>query len=268
MYRAKKGNQEIYLKDDQALTEFLLGTGLKDVVVLSAKNPKEVDFKKFMLNTQKFYSLLKAMSNRYDSDLLYFFISKFAMQAEDILSEKSKTESFLKEFKVWALSNPDLGLTNIHWRETQTGELKQILVETSRYAQTNYSKLSPELAKSSEWTELLTLWNSLQAVSSFPVKVKIDNTETEYETYKALHADVMETTKKGYYIQRYKGLGEMNPEQLWDTTLNPDNRNLLRVSIDDAVAADETFSILMGELVEPRRKFIHDNALSVRALDV
>jgi DNA gyrase subunit B len=78
----------------------------------------------------------------------------------------------------------------------------------------------------------------------------------------------MENTKKGIYIQRYKGLGEMNPEQLWDTTLNPVNRNLLRVTIDDAVAADETFSVLMGEQVEPRRKFIQDNALSVRALDV
>jgi DNA gyrase subunit B len=78
----------------------------------------------------------------------------------------------------------------------------------------------------------------------------------------------MTSTKKGVYIQRYKGLGEMNPEQLWDTTLNPANRNLLRVTIDDAVAADETFSVLMGEQVEPRRKFIHDNALMVKALDV
>ena len=78
----------------------------------------------------------------------------------------------------------------------------------------------------------------------------------------------MEGSKKGYYIQRYKGLGEMNPEQLWETTLNPNNRSLLKVSIEDAVAADEIFSILMGEQVEPRRKFINDNALFVRELDV
>ena len=79
---------------------------------------------------------------------------------------------------------------------------------------------------------------------------------------------VIDMGKKGNYIQRYKGLGEMNPEQLWETTLNPENRMLLKITIDDAIAADETFSVLMGEQVEPRRKFIEENALSVRELDV
>ena len=74
--------------------------------------------------------------------------------------------------------------------------------------------------------------------------------------------------KKGAYVQRYKGLGEMNPEQLWETTLNPANRTLLQVSIEDAISADEIFSVLMGEQVEPRRKFIQDNALLVKELDV
>ena len=113
-----------------------------------------------------------------------------------------------------------------------------------------------------------TLWKTIQSFSLLPFKVKIGNEEHTFEDYTQFYETLMESTKKGVYIQRYKGLGEMNPEQLWETTLNPQNRNLLRVSIDDALAADETFSVLMGEHVEPRRKFINENALSVRSLDV
>jgi DNA gyrase subunit B len=120
----------------------------------------------------------------------------------------------------------------------------------------------------SEIVEIRSVWKAIQGVSKLPLTTIRNGQETSFENYQQFYAQTMENTKKGIYIQRYKGLGEMNPEQLWDTTLNPANRNLLRVTIDDAVAADETFSILMGEQVEPRRKFIHDNALLLRGLDV
>ena len=142
------------------------------------------------------------------------------------------------------------------------------VVTTTRYADKKVATISSDMLNASEIIELRELWKNIQGVSKLPLTIEQNSAEYSFEAYNEFFEHVMATTKKGIYIQRYKGLGEMNPEQLWETTLNPENRHLLRVTIDDAVAADETFSVLMGEQVEPRRKFIHENALMVRALDV
>jgi DNA gyrase subunit B len=268
LYRAKKGQQEVYLKDDAALTEFLLGSGLKDVKIISGSKPTTGDdIKKIVLNIQRLQSLFKASSSKYDQDVLYFFLSKIGGIANVFTSENSVNET-LEEMKAWIKSNPQLGITDIETAvDLVDGKIKAT-VDTVRYAKHMRTILSSDIERASEWIELTNLWAQIQQVSKLPISMISDNKESSYDSYFEFHAHLMESTKKGYYIQRYKGLGEMNPEQLWETTLNPANRNLLRVTVDDAVAADETFSVLMGEQVEPRRKFIHDNALMVRTLDV
>jgi DNA gyrase subunit B len=113
------------------------------------------------------------------------------------------------------------------------------------------------------------LWATLESIHKLPIRLeKEGGGEYVFDTYKEFYDHFTEVGKKGAYIQRYKGLGEMNPEQLWETTLNPANRTLLQVTIEDAISADEIFSVLMGEQVEPRRQFIQDNALLVKELDV
>ena len=268
LYRAKKGNQEVYLKDDSALTEFLLDSGLKGVIITSATKPMmEEDFRKLILNIKKFYNLLRVSSKKYDPDVLYFLMSKVA-NLEKALSTEADAKSALADLTDWVNSSPDLGITEMNAQTAMVDGKLQLQISTTRYAQKIETVLSADTLKASEFIELTGFWKQMQEVSKLPLVIKHDGHERSFETYADFDDYIMESTKKGYYIQRYKGLGEMNPEQLWETTLNPENRNLLQVNVDDALAADETFSVLMGELVEPRRKFIHDNALMVRELDV
>ena len=266
LYRAKKGQAESYLKDESALTEFLLKTGL-DSFQIKGKKVDVIELREMVINIQKFYRLLKVSSKKYDPDVLYFALTKTA-NLEEVLKSETKINEMMKDLEAWVTTNPSLGITEFSSTiSTEEGKPK-VKIDTTRYADRTNTVFNSELLHASEIIELMTLWKSIQKTSLLPVSIEQGSDEFSFENYQQLYDHVMATSKKGIYIQRYKGLGEMNPEQLWDTTLNPEFRNLLKVTIDDAVAADETFSVLMGEQVEPRRKFINDNALLVRALDV
>lgn len=119
-----------------------------------------------------------------------------------------------------------------------------------------------------EFQKAVELYTKLEDKLAAPFTTGENGTQLEVPTREALLEKVLAAAKKDLSIQRYKGLGEMNPEQLWETTMNPEKRTLLQVRIDDAVETDEMFTVLMGDAVEPRRKFIEDNALDVRNLDV
>ncbi len=268
LYRAKKGNSETYLKDEAALTEYLLSSGLNNFKIIG-KNHTEAELRKLILGIQKFNNLLKASSGKYDIDAIYFFLSK-VVDLEKTLESPALMKSAAEDLKAWILTHPELGITEISYEIKTQEENKTPLLEikTTRYADRKTTSLSSETLSASEIVELRNLWSTILSVTQLPVKISQGTEEKHFENFTPFYEHVMESTKKGIYIQRYKGLGEMNPEQLWSTTLNPANRHLLQVTVDDALAADETFSVLMGELVEPRRKFIHDNALLARALDV
>jgi DNA gyrase subunit B len=128
--------------------------------------------------------------------------------------------------------------------------------------------IDAEFCESPEFEELQRLAGELRPMGDPPFTITAGEKISESPSLGSTVAELLARARKGVDIQRYKGLGEMNPEQLWETTMNPETRTLLQVRVEDAYEADEIFSTLMGDEVEPRRRFIEDNALSVRNLDI
>ena len=125
-----------------------------------------------------------------------------------------------------------------------------------------------ELAQSVEFRQIRRLRPTIEPLTRPPLLVCSGGDEVSLESKEALLEHLMESGKKGLSIQRYKGLGEMNPDQLWETTMDPERRSVLEVRVEDAAEADILFSILMGDAVEPRRQFIEEHALDVQNLDI
>lgn len=270
LYRLKKGNLEKYLKDEKALTAYLVELSLSKVQFGNVANgTTEDELKKFIMNIHKYDELLKTLSHRFDRDVLIHVLSR-QKSLSDILKSESEIKTVFESFKKWVEANPLSGITEVALKTEKNEEFGNFTfgISSTRYGYTVQSDFRSQTASSSEWAELVTLWSGFHKLVPLPAQLKTDGETELVGDYVTLYNRVMEYGKKGIYMQRYKGLGEMNPEQLWETTLNPANRNLLRVTIEDAMTADETFSMLMGEQVEPRRKFIHDNALLAKELDV
>ncbi|MGE0526502.1 MAG: DNA topoisomerase (ATP-hydrolyzing) subunit B [Bdellovibrionales bacterium] len=272
LYRVKKGSSERYLKDEKALSQHLMDLSLSKVNILNLKaGTEESELKRFILNIHKYDNLLKTLATRFDREVVIYLLRE-KMELAELLKSESEIRRSFEEFKNWTRANPLAGITDAQIAVEKDEEFNDfsVRIQTTKFGYVQHSEFDRLFAESPEWGELSELWASFDQLAPLPVRVKAENQdeETVFHSYVDFYNFVMELGKKGIYVQRYKGLGDMNPEQLWETTLNPENRSLLRVAIEDAMAADETFSILMGEQVEPRRKFIHDNALLAKELDV
>ncbi len=262
LYRAKKGQQEVYLKDERSLTDFLLSSGLKEVLIAN-KTYSADELKQVFLKISHYNHL----ENHLEFKLPKIFI-RFLMTHHPDKNHVSSLETlkqYIEEFKLTLQKTPN----RLSYERYEASEQNiSVELELDVFGRLTRFVFNNDFIESMEWKEIRKRFDELQLLAELPVEIQVGDKVTTYGSYEDLYVDLIESSKKGYYVQRYKGLGEMNPEQLWETTLNPSNRNLLKVTINDAVTADETFSILMGEQVEPRRKFIHDNALAVKQLDI
>lgn len=265
LYRAKKGNKEQYLKNEQDLFSYLLQSGIDSAkVTLRDQAVPQENLMEILRATSKYTKAIERYSRRASPDVLNILISKH-ITAEYIRDELKLNE--LKEIMTGELSKKGFAVETTTQKEPD-GNFS-LRVRTRLEGTSKLTLIGSGLLGSMEYEEMLTNYKISEEIHDQSVTLKLGDTIPKVYTSMAKTLDaILEYTKNGIYIQRYKGLGEMNPEQLWETTMDPAKRMLLQVSVEDAVQADQVFSLLMGDEVEPRRNFIETNALKVRNLDV
>ncbi|QKF91252.1 DNA topoisomerase (ATP-hydrolyzing) subunit B [Campylobacter sp. CCUG 57310] len=241
LYRYKKGKKEIYLKDEKALNEFLIETGIEGVEFEGIGNKDLIDFLKIVA---AYRSVLKELEKRFN----VLSAIRYMIENPDIVS-KNYNEIF-EILKIY-LENEGYNILNSYINEDEI----RIYVQTE-------SGLEELVVNENLFT------NPLYEEALY-INQKIKDREFSFsKDVIEILDEVEKNAKKGAYIQRYKGLGEMNPDQLWETTMNPENRRLLQININDAMSASDTFNLFMGDEVEPRRNYIQEHAKDVKHLDV
>jgi DNA gyrase subunit B len=243
LYRYKKGKNEIYLKDDTALSAFLIENGLESFSFEGLGYNDLLDLFKIVA---RYRSMLGQLGKRYSLlEVLKYLIENSDLVNLDFKSLYENVKEFLDAKGYNILS------------KNVTDDKIQLFVQTNEGLEELI--IDEELFASPYFSEATYIYNKL---------VERDLTVFEGRDLLEILDDIESLAKKGAYIQRYKGLGEMNPEQLWETTMIPDNRRLLRVKIEDAEVASDTFTLFMGDEVEPRRNYIEEHAKDVEHLDV
>jgi len=271
LYRVRKGKKDLYLKDQHALDEFLVGNAVEDLVIAGASDGKRVAGAPLLALAQKlkrFRTVIGNLDKRCDARLVAALIRATGLAQGD-LRDQAKVQAACQKLHDYLQHRyPDLfPLTVVAEADREHGE--RIVVTPRPGANARKSVMDWELCGSPEYVEALGIEHTLVDMAGpAPYTATSKGVDQALPNSEALIDYLDERGKKGIAISRYKGLGEMNADELWETTMNPDGRTLLQVRIDDAVRTDELFTILMGDQVEPRRAFIEQNALNVKNLDI
>jgi DNA gyrase subunit B len=271
LYKVKKGKQEQYLKDDSDLNRHLLQSAMDGAELHVEADAPAISGTALETLAQQFQGAMGTIqraAKRYDATVLEQLM--YMPTVDDMtLNNKKKLASWLGDLE--ARINADRGVSDrYHLLAVEATEEQPAAIEVIRRVHgIEHSGLIPhEFFSSNEYRRLAKMGDELDGLLQEGAYIRRSERSLKVSSFKQALEWLMEEAKRGQNIQRYKGLGEMNPEQLWETTMNPDTRRLLQVTIEDAVGADLIFTTLMGDQVEPRREFIEQNAMAVDNLDV
>ncbi len=272
LYKAKKGKQEQYVKDDAALQEYLMQAAL-DKASLYVNEGAPALTGPGLESLARQYLLVMAAIQRLARRYCYAALEKMLFMPglrEIDLHDTQKVRGWVEELQQ---RMNDLSKAGERYElHVETGEEKEgflILIQHLTHGiLSSEQKIPSEFFASAEYGRMVGLGEQLDGLLGSDAYIQRGEKQQPVDSFRQVMDWLLDEAKRGQHIQRYKGLGEMNPDQLWDTTMNPETRRMLQVKIEDAVGADEIFTTLMGDQVEPRRDFIEMNALSVSNLDV
>jgi len=270
LFSVKRGKKMLYMKDQSALNQYLMESAIAGVSLKSASGLMLTGTPLLRL-ASRLRSLgehLKRLDLRCDQRFLATAVRQGHVRTTTFASAQELEVARGTIEKALIERYPDLLPLSVSvGHNAQDGNY--LAVKFRPGATSKPARLTAEITETGEYHELVSIEEDIAALGSAPYELMTERGEpSSVATPEALDAYLSERGRKGIYIQRYKGLGEMNASQLWETTMNPDARTLLQVQVKDPVRAEELFSVLMGDQVEPRRRFIEDNALNAQNLDI
>jgi DNA gyrase subunit B len=258
LFKVKKGKNEQYIKDERQMSRFLLKKATENLVVeVGGQEFKGQELTGFLERTIELNGVFTRVDRHFRDHRVIDLLLAMGAETRAFLADQQKMKELAEKIEA-------LGYTT----EISTDEEHSVQKLLYRQGSQSPRVVGYTQISSPEYQRLLVLHKAIGKLDQPPFTVKLDSTTTVLRDRQAVIDHIMELGKKDLQIQRYKGLGEMNPEQLWETTMDPDKRTLLQVQVKDAYITDDIFTVLMGDQVEPRRKFIEDNALDVKNLDI
>jgi len=272
LFRLKKGKKELYLKDEAALADYLIDAGVENVTVRSAKSASAVSgaaLKAALKKLGEVENVLAVFKRKRRHRVVTSFLAEDSSVTPELLADAPGLRSAMKNLESRVIENsPDLLPVSFRYVDDAEHGGEKVYISCRLNGSASETLIDREMLELPEFLALRRMLVDLSSLGQAPFVIENGENEVPAANVEEVHSLIMEAARKGLDVQRYKGLGEMNPEQLWETTMDPEARTLLQVRIEDGVAAEDIFSTLMGDEVEGRRRFIEDNALNVRNLDV
>jgi len=260
LFKVKKGKNEQYIKDERQMGKFLLKKATENLSVEIEKTKRDIhgsELTAFLERLIELNNVFTRVDRHIRDPRVVDLLIEMDADGRPFLGDKERVREL--DAKIQAF-----GYTT----EISTDEEHSVEKLSFRQGSQTPRVIGYQLLSSAEYQRLLALHKTIGAHDQPPFMIKAESGSTSVNSRQALIDHIMNLGKKDLQIQRYKGLGEMNPGQLWETTMDPEKRTLLQVQIKDAVQTGEIFTILMGDAVEPRRQFIEENALEVKNLDI